>query len=917
MTRDERPDPDALLRRVQAEEARETQARLKVFFGYAPGVGKTYTMLESARRLRALGVDVVAGCVETHGRPETADLLQDLETLPRRAVPYRGTTLEEFDLDAALARRPRVLLLDELAHTNAPGSRHKKRWQDVLDLLEAGVDVHTTLNVQHVESLNDIVAQITLVRVRETVPDSILARADEIEVVDLPPEELLIRLREGKVYVPAQASLAAEHYFRRGNLLALRELTLRRAAERLDEDVRAYRREHDIRTTWPATERLLVCVGPSPASAKVVRAARRMAAGLRASWTAAYVEAPDAYPMRREDRERLQEHLRLAESLGGEVVRLSGQHVSDELLRYAREHNITRIVIGKPTHSRWQDLRRGSLVARLVRGSGDIEVHFIAGDTVEPETRPPATPTPRRLPWRGSAAAGGLVAIATGLALLGRPYLSQPDVMIVYLLAIMLAAFRLSRGASLAAAGLSVAAYDFFFVPPYFTFSVEHARHILTFAMMFGVGLTINDLTSRLRRRGQEARLREARTAALYALTRELASALDEDRVAAVTVRHAAAVFKGDAAVVLRDRADKLAIRARSRPELELADDEMAVARWACDHGRPAGRGTETLPGIRVTCAPIRAGESALGVLALVLPSPEALDDEQRGFLDVFLRQAAISLERARLAEEIKVAALRVRTEETRSSLLSAVSHDLRTPLSAIMGAGTTLRDDAGRLDPAQRAELYDTICGEAERMERLVVNILDMVRLASGGMVPKREWVPLEEIVGSALARTGARLGDRAVHLDLPPDLPPLHVDPVIFEQVFVNLIENAVKYASPDGPLDIGARAESSGVAIEVADRGPGLPPGDEMRVFEKFYRGPGARAGGVGLGLPICLGIVQAHGGTLTAANRAGGGAQFTIRLPLSEPPPVPADLPGNPAPEAPLPPGPSASSREASP
>ncbi len=886
---DDRPSPDALLQRVKAEEALGSRAVLKVFFGYAPGVGKTYTMLESAWRLRAQGVDVAVGFIETHGRSETAELLDGLEVLPRRRVTYRGAVLEEFDLDRALARHPAILLLDELAHTNVPGSRHAKRWQDALELLDAGITVHTTLNVQHIESLNDVVAQITTVRVRETVPDSVLERAEEIELVDLPPDDLLVRLREGKVYIPEQARRAIDHFFRRGNLLALRELTLRRAAERLDEDVRAYRRAHEIEATWPAAERILVCVGASPSSARIIRAARRIAAGLRAPWVAAYVEAGDAYSMTQADRERLQAHLRLAESLGGDVVRLSGSHVSDELLRYAHDHNVTRIVIGKPGHGRWRDLLRGSLVTRLTRGSGDIEIHFISGDEMPSPGGGPAPRPARRVEWRGIAWAGLLVGAVTILTWLGRAFLSQADVVMAYVLAIMITAFRFGQIPSVVAAGLSVLAYDFFFVQPLYGLDVEHTRHLLTFAMMFGVGLAISSLTSRLRRYGRAAREREERTAALYALTRELVTIRDEGQAAEVIAHQAAEVFGGEALVLLRQAEGSLRIGGRSHAGPDLDSDDAAVARWTAEHGRLAGPGTDTLPGAHLTCVPLQVGPETLGVLALHLPSLDVLEAEHRNFLEAFTRQAALSFERTRLAEAARAAALRARTEELRGTLLSAVSHDLRTPLAAITGAGTALREDRGRLADGQRAELYDTICTEADRMERLVTNILDTVRLESGGLVPKKEWVPLEEIVGSALARLETKLGDREVRLDLPETLPLLRVDPILFEQVIVNLIENALKYAGPGGPIEVEARSSESAVEVTVADRGPGLPPGDEERVFEKFYRGPTARGGGVGLGLPICRGIVQAHGGSLAAENRPGGGASFRIRLPLTDKPP----------------------------
>ncbi|MCU0662085.1 MAG: sensor histidine kinase KdpD [Myxococcota bacterium] len=894
----DRPNPDALLRRVQAEEERSSRAALKIFFGYAPGVGKTFTMLESALRLKAQGVDVVAGCVETHGRPETAALVAGLEVLPRREVAYRGTALSEFDLDPALARKPRVLLLDELAHTNAPGSRHKKRWQDVLELLEAGIEVHTTLNVQHVESLNDVVAQITYVRVRETVPDSILERADEIELVDLPPDELAQRLREGKVYLPDQARRAADHFFKRGNLLALRELTLRSAAQRIDVDLRAHRLEHDIKTTWPAAERILVCVGASPSSGKVLRGARRMAAGLRAEWVAAYVDAPDAHRATKADRDRLRAHLRLAESMGAEVVRLVGSRVSEEILGYAREHNITRIVIGKPTHARWKDLLKGSIVNQLVRDSDDIEINFISGDDAHRAGNPGSQKAKKRPNWTGIGVAVGLVAAATVGSVLARSVMAQADQVMVYLLIIMLVAYRYGRTPSLVAAGLSVATYDFFLVAPHYTFNIESGRHLLTFSVMFGVGIAISSLTSRLRGQERGARIREARTSALYSLSRELATAKDESAAAKAAAVHSAKAFGGDSAVLVGDAANNLSVKGASRSDLALSEEELAVARWVTEHGRPAGAGTDTLPGARLTCFPIRAEAMTFGALAVVTPSIELLDVEHREFLDAFLRQVALAIERVRFTEEAKVSALRIRTEETRSALLGAVSHDLRTPLGAITGAGTALREDRGKLDPEQRLELCDTICTEAERMERLVGNILDMVRLESGGIVPKREWVPLEDAVGSALSRLEVRLGTREVRVGLPPGLPLLSVDPVLIEQLFVNLFDNVIKHCGPDAPIDVAARVADRTLEIEVADRGPGLLAGTEHQVFDKFYRGPGSRAGGVGLGLSICRGILAAHDGTISAENRPGGGALFRIALPIPESPPaVPTGDPGS--------------------
>ena len=882
----DRPDPDALLRRVHATETRARRGKLKIFFGFAPGVGKTYRMLQVARDLVAdQGLDVVVGLVETHGRYDTGTLLLGLQLLPRRVVDHRGRSLQEFDLDAALTRRPGLLIVDELAHTNAPGSRHGKRWQDVIEVLEAGIDVFTTLNVQHLESLNDIVAQITHVQVRETVPDNILDQADAVELVDIAPEELLARLNEGKVYLPEQARRAVNHFFQRGNLLALRELALRRTAQHVDEDVQEYREEHGVQTTWPLGERILVCVGPAPSSALLIRSAARMAAGLRCPWTALYVEPLGLAGLTEPDRQRLESHLRLAESLGATVSRLSAPRVGEAMLAYARKHNVTRIVVGKPTHSRLRDRLRGSFLDQLVRGSASMEVHVISG--AEGEARDPA---PRGAPGpaptvRSFCFSVALVALTTGLAAGARTLYAVPDIEILYLLAVLVSAVWLGRVPSLVTAALGVAAYDFFFVPPYFTLAVTDARYILTFGMMFGVGLLVSELTSRLRRQERDALSREARTAALYALSRELGGQDEAAGLANAIARHATDSFSAAASVLARGPDGDFQILGGVGL---LNAKDLSVARWCFEHEQLAGRGTDTLPGAGVVCSPLRVGARAVGVLALALHSQAPLGSEQREFLDVFCRQAASALERVRLAEEARVAALRAKTEEMRSSLLSAVSHDLRTPLAAITGAATSLRDD-GLLAAGTRNELLESICEEAERMERLVANLLEMTRLEAG-IALRREWVPLEEVVGSALTRLEQKLEGRPVSIELAPDLPLVSMDPVLFEQIFVNLLENAAKYTPPGSPLEIRARRDESGLLIEVLDRGPGLAEGAEERVFEKFYRGAHVGVAGVGLGLPICRGIARAHGGDLKALQRAGGGALFQVTLPSTGAPPV---------------------------
>ena len=887
---DDRPDPDALLRRLQQDEARAKRGKLKIYFGFAPGVGKTYRMLQVAHQLREVQkLDVVIGIVEDHRRADTAALVEGLPLLPRRSVPYRGRVLEELDIDGILARAPAVVLVDELAHTNAPGSRHPKRWQDVEELLDAGIDVLTTLNVQHVESLNDVVAQITHVQVRETVPDSVLDRADAIELVDIAPEELLRRLEEGKVYLPDQARRASKHFFLRGNLLSLRELALRRTAQHVDEDVREYREEHGVSTTWPAGERILVCVGPAPSSGRLIRAAARMATGLRCPWVAGYVESTALDMMSDADRERLEAHLRVAESLGGSVTRLTGLRVSEALLTYARRNNVTRIIIGKPTHSRLRDRLGGSLLDDVVRGSGEIDVHVISGDDSTEARAPAPPPVSPRVPPEHYLAATAIVGVTLGIAMLLRELFQLPDLEMLFLLAVMAVAGLFGQRPAVLAAALGVACYDFFFVPPFHTFSVEDRRYLLTFGMMFAVGLVMSELATRLRRQERLASGREERTAALYALTRELASAEQPQDIAASAARHVANSFRARVVVLAPALDGVLTPLAAAGSDAALEASDLAVAKWTFEHGQLAGLGTDTLPGSKAVAMPLQAGSSLLGVLVLVPTEQGALRADQRDLLDVFSRQVAVSLERARLSEEAKTAALRARTEEMRSSLLSAVSHDLRTPLASITGAATVLRDEPD-LERETKSELVESIVDQAERMERLVGNLLDMTRLESAGITLRKDWVPLDEIIGSALTRLETRLGDRAVNVDIAPDVPLVFVDPVLLGQLFLNLLENAIKYTPPSTAIGIRAVRVGEQVTIDVYDHGPGLPADAEEAVFDKFFRGPHPGVPGAGLGLAICRGVVSAHGGTIHAENRPEGGAAFHIVLPSGGTPPA---------------------------
>jgi two-component system sensor histidine kinase KdpD len=866
---------------VHAAEQAEARAKLRIWLGASPGVGKTYTMLENAQRVRRDGVDVVVGIIETHGRKETAELIGDLEQLPRKSIQHRGRTLEEFDLDAALARRPAVLLLDELAHTNAPGSRHKKRWQDAIELLEAGIEVHSTLNVQHVESLNDVVAQVTQVRVRETVPDAIVERADDIELVDVAPEVVLARLREGKVYVPDQAERAVGNFFREGNLHALRELALRLTADRVDAEMQSWRRQQGIEATWPTRDRVMVCVSASPASARLVRSARRIASALRAPLIAAYVESSTGGTLSEADRTRLAGNLRLAESLGAEVVVVAGERPADALLDVARRRNVTRIVAGKPTHRRWRDFVYGSLLDDLIRGSGDIDMHVITGQPDDGSAPPPqAAARPRKL---GAYVRGAIpVVLAAVLSALMRDRVDLADIAMLFLVAIATASAFLGRGASLLASILSVAIFDFFFVPPFYTFAVRDFRHVFTFVVMLLSGVMISALTDRIRRQTVAARERERGTAALYALTRALAGARDVQAIATAATTQFHDLFECEAVLLVADAGSTAGVEAPAPSALELTDADRTVARWALEHGRPAGRGLETLPGARIISMPLLAEGRAVGVLA-VLPVPENRfeDPTQRHLLVTSVAQIALALERAQIADEAQRAQLRADTEEMRSSLLSSVSHDLRTPIGTVLGTATTLLDAGDALPREQRAELVATIRDETARLARLVGNLLEMTRVEGGGLEVRKEWVPLEELVGAVMNRFEVRLGGRDVRIDVPAEV-VAHVDPVLFEQVLVNLVENALKHTPTDTPLEISASSDEDEVRLEVADRGPGIPAGSETRIFEKFVRGDGST--GVGLGLAICRGIVHAHGGTITASSRPGGGAAFRVRLPM---------------------------------
>ncbi|WP_448207578.1 DUF4118 domain-containing protein [Azospirillum sp. sgz302134] len=901
--RDNRPSPEALLRQA----AREERGRLKIFLGAAPGVGKTYEMLLTAQAKRRDGIDVVVGVVETHGRAETEALVAGLELIPRRSIAYKGHLIDEMDLDAILARRPRIVLVDELAHSNAPGSRHPKRYLDVEEILAAGIDVYTTLNIQHVESLNDVVAKITRVRVRETVPDSIVDRADDIEIVDLTPDDLIQRLKEGKVYVPRTAERAIRHYFSPGNLTALRELALRRTAQRVDEQLLTHMQAHAISGPWAAGDRLLVCVDEHPNCAAVVRYARRQAERLRAPWTAIHVETPGDLRLDEVKRDRIADALRLVEKLGGEAVTVPGSDVADTVVDHARSNNVTHIVIAKSGRSRWSELLHGSVAAALIRRAGDISVHVIAGDSGEPIPPKTVETAPARRPsfdWRTYAGSTGYVAVALGVGEVLQRVLAVGNVTLVFLMAVLASAVTGGLGPSLYACVVSILAFNYFFLPPLYTFTIADPQNIVALFFFAVVAMIASNLTARMRAQAVAARQRAKTTEDLYLFSRKLAGVVTMDDLLWATAHQIAAMLKVRVVMLLPagDTArDTVEVRAGYPPEDVLEEADLAAAKWAWESNRPAGRGADTLPGAKWLFLPMRTGRGAVGVVGIDTSIDASVDanadrgrpgalltPDQRRLLDALLDQAALAIERVNLADDVDRARLAAETERLRSALLTSISHDLRTPLASILGAATSLNSYGPILDEASRHELTSTIQEEAERLNRFIANLLDMTRLESGAIRPNTGAVDLAEIVGSALERAGKILAGHTVDVELAADLPMLEVDAVLFEQVLFNLLDNAAKYAPMGSHIQLRAAAEGGQVRIEVLDEGDGIPPADVERIFDKFYRvhSQDRQRAGTGLGLAICRGFVEAMGGAIAAGNRADRtGAVFTLLLPAA--------------------------------
>jgi two-component system sensor histidine kinase KdpD len=901
--RDSRPSPEALLQTATQEK----RGRLNVFLGAAPGVGKTYAMLEAAHVRQREGVDVVVGVVETHGRQETALLLRGLEQLPQRSVAYRDRGFSELDLDEVLKRRPQLVLIDELAHTNVPGSRHEKRYQDIEEIRDAGIDVYTALNIQHLESLNDVVAQITRVKVRETVPDAVLTRADSIEVVDLAPEDLIKRLKEGKVYVPDQAARAVHHFFAPGNLTALRELALRKAADQVDGQMLSYMQSHAIAGPWPTRDRIMACISPGPLMPRLVRTARRIAERRRAPWIALYIETPAHDRLSDKEKTQINRALTLAEEFGAEVVTVAGSSVPAEIIRQARRRNVTEIVVARSHRSRLINRLRGTLTDRLVELGDGINIHVITGSS---DAESWFDVMRDRLAGTGFGPllpAAALTMGGVGLVKLVEGWLPDSSIPLLILVGVLFSSLRYGYAAAVLSSVLAVLGYNFLFLQPKYTFTITNPENIYTFFVFLAVALITSNLTARIRAQAEAARVREARTASLYDFSRMVTGAASEDDILWAVVHHVTAISKAQSLVLMPDKmiqdGGRLGIRAAYPPEDQIDDKAKIAADWAWEKGEPAGRGTGTLPSSDWLFLPLRTAERKLGALGIRFPEDRpALGPDERRLLDALAGQAALAIERSLLNRDVEEARVSAETEKLRSALLSSISHDLRTPLASIIGGASSLMNFDSRLDDRGRSELLQTVRDEAERLNRFVGNLLDMTKIEAGAMQPKLDWVDPEELVATAVKRASPLTHGHDIRIEAAPVMPLLRVDYILIEQVLINLLDNAAKYSSKGSPVDVRLWHDGSHVMLTVTDSGSGIPAAELEQVFDMFYR---VKAGdrqvaGTGLGLSICRSILKAHGGDIRAESPVadgqkgqGPGTRMTVTLPLEEQPAMPSE------------------------
>ena len=895
-----RPDPDELLARVNREQAKAHRGRLKIFFGAAAGVGKTYAMLLAAKEKRAENCDIIVGLVETHGRKETAALLDGLELLPPKLINYRRTLFKEFDLDAALKRKPSIILVDELAHSNLEGCRHPKRWQDIEELLNAGIDVYTALNVQHLESLNDDIGQFSGIRVWETVPDTVFENADEIELVDLPPDELLDRLKDGKVYLPQQAQEAIKHFFRKGNLIALRELALRQTASRVDAQMQDYRADNSISEVWQVSERIMVCIGPNALAERLVRAGKRFATSLHAEWLVVYVETPDLQRLSAEKRDSVLRILHFSEQLGAETLAMSALDMSAAIIKLSNERNVTKIVMGKPSRRGWKRWLLGSLVDSLISDAHNINFYLLGSPRFEKLNKDKTD----NLLYRKNSLPGlsvklssrknktwayfgalGVTIISTLLAYLMLGSFELANLIMVFLLGVVFIATRFGRGPSIFASFLVVAIFDFFFVQPYFSFSVNDSQYLVTFIAMLTVGILISNLMANVSSQAKVASHRERRALVLYAMSRDMTAGQNEEEILRSAVHHLYTEFSSQNVILFPDSNGRIIYPSSPSLPESLHAADLSVAQWVMDHNEIAGQGTHTLPGAEAVYFPLSIKTSTLGVLVLLPVNLRRIFlPEQKKLLETFLGQIAQAISRVRLTEQARTAQVEIEAERLRNSLLSSISHDLRTPLNTIVGSASTLVEEDQALQAEDKLELCRAIYDEGLRMASLVNNILDMAKLDAGAVELNKQDTPLEEIIDTVLTRLQKRLTGRQVTVKLPPGMPMLYADALMIEQVLINLLENVLRYTPEQSPIDISAKTSETTIDIAITDQGPGIPVGLEDKLFEKFYRvHHEAAQSGVGLGLSICKAIVMAHGGSIHAQNRPEGGAVFSFSFP----------------------------------
>lgn len=876
---------DALL----AEVARERGGQLKIFLGAAPGVGKTYAMLNAARELRRQGVDVVVGLVESHGRQETEALLAGLPLLPRRTAPYKGRELDEFDLDAALARKPKVLLVDELAHRNAPGSRHERRYQDIDELLEAGIDVYTTLNIQHLESLNDLVARTTGVPIRETVPDAFLDRARDVVLIDLPPRELIERLKQGKVYVPDQAASALQSFFSPSNLTSLRELAVQKVADRVDADLRDYLLAHGMVGAVGVRRRVMVAVDGSDNTEYLVRVGRRIAERRQAPLTVVTVDT--GRERGTEARQRLDQAFLMARRMGAHTEVLRGTNIADALLDHASQHGVSTIVVGRTRERRLAQMLNRTITQQLLRKGAHFELTIINTPEARARARQRLHGT---LPWHRQSLpeygfAAVAVALATVLAAVSERWLRIDDLSLVFMTAVILVAVRSRLSVSMITAVACFLSYNLFFTEPRFSLTIESRQDLLTVLMFLAASLVCGRLASRLRTQVLLLRSANVHTSALQESGRRLAAAVDEAQVSAIGVAALAGALGCEVAILARAAPGaewKLTTQSAQAPNLETID--AAAADWAGEHGQPAGRYTDTLAAASWWCLPVRASQRTLAVAAFHFAADAARPSPgQEQLALAMLDDIAQALDRTRLVGDLEAARVRGETEHLRAALLSSVSHDLRTPLASIIGAAESLSLYGGTLSDADRAQLLSSVLDEGRRLDRYVQNLLDMTRLGHGDLKLDRDWCALEEIVGAAVSRLRRAFPSIGVNLALDAT-PVVNVHPALIEQALFNILENAARFSPPDRPVLVETRQRESQVEIDVSDQGPGIPEADRQRIFDMFYsvaRGDRG-AQGTGLGLTICQGMIGAHGGSVAALPGPGGvGTTIRVMLPVA--------------------------------